>query len=82
MEHMTLEQTVARTRALMTEKVEDNEPVAVAAGRHRVLPHVPVPQSLCQRLSAAREQIPKSAPGDMLVSVPTTRTCRIEVSGK
>ena len=39
-------------------------------------------QSLCQRLSAARGQITESAPGDTLLSVPTTRTCRIEVSRK
>ena len=32
MEHMTLEQILARTRALMTEKAEVNEPVAAAAG--------------------------------------------------
>ena len=39
-------------------------------------------QSLCQRLSAARGPIMKSAPGDTLLSVPTTRTCRIKVSRK
>ena len=42
MEHMTLEQILARTRALMTEEVEVDKPVAAAAGRRRVLPRVPV----------------------------------------
>ena len=42
MDHLTLEQILARARALMTEEVEVNEPVAVAAGWHRVLPHVPM----------------------------------------
>ena len=41
MEHMTLEQILARVRALMTEETEVDEPVAAAAGRHRVLPNVP-----------------------------------------
>ena len=39
-------------------------------------------QSLCQRLSAARGQIIMSAPEDTLLSVPTTKTCRIEVFRK
>ena len=39
-EHMTLEQILARDRALMTEEAEVDEPVAAAAGRRRVLPHV------------------------------------------
>ena len=42
MEHMTLEQILARAWALMTEEAEVDEPVAVTAGRHRVLPRVPV----------------------------------------
>ena len=42
MENMTLEQILASARALMTEEAEVNEPVAAAAGRHRVLPRVPV----------------------------------------
>ena len=41
MEHMTLEQILARARALMTEEADVDEPVAAAAGRRRVLPHVP-----------------------------------------
>ena len=44
--------------------------------------HVWRSQSLCQRLSAARGKITKSASGDMLLSVPKTRTCRIEMSRK
>ena len=40
MEHMTLEQILARARALMAEETEVDEPVA-AAGQRRVLPHVP-----------------------------------------
>ena len=39
---MTLEQILSRARALMTEEAEVDEPVAVVAGRRRVLPHVPV----------------------------------------
>ena len=39
---MTLEQILARARALMTEEVEVDEPLAAAAGQHRVLPCVPV----------------------------------------
>ena len=39
-------------------------------------------QSLCERPSVAQEQIMKSVPRDTLLSVSTTRTCRIEVSGK
>ena len=39
-------------------------------------------QSLCQRLPSAQGQITKNAPGDTLLSVPATRTCHIEVSGK
>ena len=39
MEHMTLEQILARARTLMMEEAEVNEPVA---GRGRVLPRVPV----------------------------------------
>ena len=42
MEHMTLEQILVRAQALMTEEAEVDEPVAVAARRRRVLPHVPV----------------------------------------
>ena len=42
MEHVTLEQILARARALMTEEAEVDEPVVAAAGRCRVLPHVPV----------------------------------------
>ena len=43
MEHMTLEQILARAKALMTEEAEVDEPVATAAaGRRRVLPRVPV----------------------------------------
>ena len=42
MEHMTLEQILARARAFMTEETEVDEPVAAAVGRRRVLPRVPV----------------------------------------
>ena len=42
MEHMILEQILARARALMKEEVEVDEPVAAAARWHRVLPLVPV----------------------------------------
>ena len=42
MEHMTLEQILARARALMTEEAEVDESVAAAARRRRVLPRVPV----------------------------------------
>ena len=42
MEHMTLEQILARARALMTEEAEVDMPVAAAAGRRQVLPRVPV----------------------------------------
>ena len=67
---MTLEQILARARALMTEEVEVDEPVAaVAAGRHRVLPHVPVGSSSTPDKQNA-------------VAVQATRTCGIEVSGK
>ena len=38
----TLEQILARARALMTEEAEGDEPVAATAGRRRVLPRVPV----------------------------------------
>ena len=41
-EHMTLEQILARARALMTEEVEDDELVAAVARQHQVLLHVPV----------------------------------------
>ena len=41
MEHMILEQILARAWALMMEEVEVDEPVAAVAGWHRVLPHVP-----------------------------------------
>ena len=41
MEHMTLEQILARARALMTEEAEVDEPVAAAARQCRVLPCVP-----------------------------------------
>ena len=39
---MTLEQILARAQALMMEEADVDEPVAVAAGRRQVLPHVPV----------------------------------------
>ena len=42
MEHMTLEQILARARALMTEEAEVNEPVAAVARWRRVLPRVRV----------------------------------------
>ena len=42
MEHMTQEQILARARALMTEEVEVDEPVATAARQCQVLPRVPV----------------------------------------
>ena len=42
MEHMTLEQILARAPALMTEEVEVDEPVAAVAGQCQVLPCVPV----------------------------------------
>ena len=41
MKHMTIEQILARARALMVEEAEVDEPVAAAAGRRRVLPRVP-----------------------------------------
>ena len=41
-EHMTLEQFLARARALMTEEAEVDEPVAAGARQHLVLPRVPV----------------------------------------
>ena len=42
MEYMTLERILARARVLMTEEIEDDEPAAVVAGWHRLLPLVPV----------------------------------------
>ena len=39
---MTLEQILARARALMMEEAEVDEPVAVEAGRSQALPRVPV----------------------------------------
>ena len=39
---MTLGHILARARALMSEEVEVDEPVAAAAGRRWVLPRVPV----------------------------------------
>ena len=42
MKHMTQEKILAKARALMTEEVEVDEPVAAAAGRCRVLLRVPV----------------------------------------
>ena len=42
MEHMTLEQILTRAQALMTGEAEVDEPVATAARRRWVLPHVPV----------------------------------------
>ena len=39
-EHMTLEQILARARALMMEEAEVDEPVAAAARRRRIPPHV------------------------------------------
>ena len=69
MEHMTLEEILARARALMMEEVEVNEPVAAAARRCQVLPRVPVgPPSTPDKQNA--------------VAVQAARTCSIEVSGK
>ena len=42
MEHMTLEQILARARALMTDEAEVNEPVTATARRRQVLSCVPV----------------------------------------
>ena len=42
MEHITLEQILARARALMIEEAEVDEPVAAVARQHRVLPCVAV----------------------------------------
>ena len=39
---MTLEQTLARARALMMDEAEVDEPVAALARRRQVLPRVPV----------------------------------------
>ena len=44
MEHMTLEEILARARTLMTEEAEVDDPVAAAAGQRRVLPRVPAAQ--------------------------------------
>ena len=57
MEHMTLEQILARARALMMEEAEVDEPVAAAAGRCRVLPRVPVaPPSTPDKLNVVAVQ--------------------------
>ena len=57
MEHITLEQILARARALMTEVAEVDEPVAAAAGRRRVLPCVPVvPPSTPDKLNEVSVQ--------------------------
>ena len=69
MEHMTLEQILTRARALMTEEVEVDEPVAAAAGQCQVLPHVPLGR-------------PSTPDKQNAVAVQATRTCGIEVSGK
>ena len=69
MEHLTLEQILARAQALMTEEVKVNEPAAAVARQCRVLPRVPM-----GRLSTTDKQ--------NAVMVQATRTCGIEVSGK
>ena len=69
MEYMTLEQILARAQALMMEEVEVDEPVSAAAGRHRVLPRVPMGR-------------PSTPDKQNAVAVQATRTCSIEVSGK
>ena len=57
MEHMTLEEILARARALMTEEVEVDEHVAAAGKRRRVLPRVPVdPSSTSDQQDAAAVQ--------------------------
>ena len=57
MEHMTLEQILARARALMTEEAEVDEPVAAAAWQRRVLPRVPVaPPSTHNQLNTVAVQ--------------------------
>ena len=66
MEYMTQEHILARTRTLMTEKVEVDEPVAPAAGWRRVLPRVPVgPPSTPNeqsRFSATSVEVPNILP--------------------
>ena len=68
MEHMTLEQILARARALMTEETEVDGPVAAAARRRRVLPCVPVtppstPTSRMQsQCSATSVEVPITLP--------------------
>ena len=60
MEHMTLEQILARAWALMTEEAEVDEPVAAAAGWRRVLPHVSVvPPSTPDKQNAVAVQCNK-----------------------
>ena len=57
MEHMTPKQILTRARALMTEEVEVDEPVAVTAGRRQVLPRVPVgPPSTPEKQNAVTVQ--------------------------
>ena len=57
MEHMTLEQILARARALMAEEAEVNEPVVAVSGRRRVLPHVPAaPPSTSDKQNAVAVQ--------------------------
>ena len=94
-EHMTLEQILARARALMTEEAEVDEPVARWARQRRVLPPVPVgPPSTPDKQNAVAVQCYKCGGpnhfardcrqlrGKSRRALPTTRTCRIEVSGK
>ena len=59
---MTLEQILAGARALMTEEVDVDEPVAAAARRRRVLPRVPV----CPPTTPNKQNV---------VAVQATRTC-------
>ena len=54
---MTLEQILARARALMTEEAEVDEPVAVESRRSQVLPRVPVvPPSIPNKQNAVTVQ--------------------------
>ena len=67
MEHMTLEQILARAQALMTEEVEVDEPVAVVAGRRRVLrvpvAHLQPPTNRTQwQYSATSVEVPITLP--------------------